>query len=75
VFALQSGVAWRLRAACEREVAAGTARALDPVMLANTWIALTNHYLMHRDLFAPKASVVATHGAQLKAHLLQTLRP
>jgi AcrR family transcriptional regulator len=75
VFALQSGVAWRLREAHAREVLANTARAMAPVALANIWIALTNHYLMHRDLFAPGASVIATHGAELKAQLLEIVQP
>jgi AcrR family transcriptional regulator len=75
LFALQSGIAWRLRTAYEREVARGAARDLDPVALANMWIALTNHYLMNRDLFAPGASVVAARGAGLKAQWLAMLRP
>jgi AcrR family transcriptional regulator len=69
IFALQSGVAWRLRAAYtrakKREV-----REIDPVALANLWISLTNHYLMNRDLFAPGASVVALRGAEIKQQLL-----
>jgi AcrR family transcriptional regulator len=75
LFALQSGIAWRLRTAYSRDVARGAARAMDPVILVNTWIALTNHYLMHRDLFAPDASVVAARGAELKAQWLEIIRP
>ena len=75
VFALQSGIAWRLRAAHARDVARGIARAMDPVALGNTWIALTNHYLMNRDLFAPGASVIAVRGAELKSQLLEILQP
>jgi AcrR family transcriptional regulator len=75
VFALQSGIAWRLRAAHGRDVVRGAARAMDPVALANIWIALTNHYLMNRDLFAPDASVIATRGPELKAQLLEIIRP
>jgi len=75
VFALQSGIAWRLRAALARDVARGTVRTMDPVALGNTWIALTNHYLMNRDLFAPGGSVIAARGAELKAQLLAILRP
>ena len=75
LFALQSGIAWRLRTAYEREAARGMARDLDPVALANMWIALTNHYLMNRDLFAPNASVVAARGADLKAQWLAAIRP
>jgi len=75
VFALQSGVAWRLREAHARDVARGVARAMDPVALGNVWIALTNHYLMHRDLFTPGASVIVARGAELKATLLEIIRP
>lgn len=75
VFALQSGIAWRLRHALERDAQRGTVRAIDPVMLGNVWIALTNHYLMNGDLFAPGKSVIATRGADLKAQLLALLQP
>lgn len=74
IFALQSGIAFRLRAAYERQLAQGRARALDPVFLVNTWIALTNHYLVNRDLFDPGASVVAARRGPLKAYLLELIR-
>lgn len=75
VFALQSGIAWCLRAAYEREVAEGKLRRCDPVLLSNIWISLTNHYLIHRDLFAPGGSVVEKHGAALVSQLLDLIRP
>lgn len=75
VFALQSAVGSRLREAHARDVARGTARAMDPVALTNIWIALTNHYLINRDLFAPGHSVMAQRGAELKAQLLEVLQP
>ncbi len=75
VFALQSGVAWRLRQALARDVERGAARPLDPLTLANVWIALGNHYLIHRDLFAPGASVIAARGAEVKAQLLSLIAP
>lgn len=70
VFALQSGIAFRLRGAWERARANGAVRNLDPAVLANIWISLTNHYLMNRDLFAPGGSVIAQCGATLKAQVL-----
>lgn len=73
VFALQSGVGWRLRGAYERAREQGRVREIDPVALNNLWIGLTNHYLLNRDLFAPDASVVAQHGATLKAQLLSLI--
>jgi AcrR family transcriptional regulator len=75
LFALQSAVAFHLRNAYARETARGAAREMDPVALANTWIALTNHYLMNRDLFAPGRSVIAARGAKLKAHWLGIIHP
>lgn len=70
VFALQSGIAFRLRGAWERARANGAVRNLDPAVLASIWISLTNHYLMNRDLFAPGGSVIAQCGATLKAQVL-----
>lgn len=70
LFALQSAIASRLRAAHARARTAGEVRALDAVVAANLWIALTNHYLMNRDLFAPGESVVAKCGADLAAQWL-----
>ncbi|MGL4576386.1 MAG: TetR/AcrR family transcriptional regulator [Burkholderiaceae bacterium] len=75
IFALQSGIAWRLRGAYERARKQGKVRKIDPVALANIWISLTNHYLMNRDLFAPGASVVASCGAAIKAQVLALIKP
>lgn len=75
VFALQSGIAWRIRGAYERARERGAARAIDATALANVWIALTNHYLMNRDLFAPGASVIERFGATLKQQLLAIVAP
>jgi hypothetical protein len=75
MFALQSGVAWRLRHAHARDVARGVARAMDAVALGNLWIALVNHYLVNRDLFSPGVSVIAARGAELKTNFLELLRP
>lgn len=74
VLALQSGIAFRLRAAWSRERARGAVRDLDPVALGNMWIALTNHYLMNRDLFAPGGSVITKCGAALARQFLDLVR-
>jgi AcrR family transcriptional regulator len=70
LFALQSGVAAKIGKGLACDVAHGLARPFDPVALSNIWIALTNHYLINRDLFAPDASVIARHGTTLKSQLL-----
>jgi AcrR family transcriptional regulator len=69
IFALQSGIAWRLRAAYARAKKREICE-IDPMALANMWISLTNHYLLNRDLFAPGASVIKKRGAEIKAQLL-----
>jgi hypothetical protein len=38
--------------------------------LFNTWIALIHHYLVNRDLFAPRRSVVRAKGRELVDHFL-----
>lgn len=73
IFALQSGIAFRLRQAYERQLTRGEVRSLDPILLVNTWIALTNHYLINRDLFDPAGSVIAARREALKAYLLELI--
>lgn len=75
IFALQSGVASHIRAAYLRAREQGAVRAIEPVMLSNIWISLTNHYVMNRDLFAPGGSVIALHGADMQAQLLSLIQP
>jgi AcrR family transcriptional regulator len=69
IFALQSGVASRLRAAYAR-MPKERVREIEPVALANIWISLTNHYLLNRDLFAPGKSVISKCGANIKRQVL-----
>lgn len=74
IFALQSGVAVRIRAAYLRAREQGALREADPVFLSNTWLSLTNHYVMNRDLFAPGGSVIASHGEALKSQFLNLIQ-
>ncbi|MCE2982698.1 MAG: hypothetical protein LW832_03930 [Parachlamydia sp.] len=39
--------------------------------LLNSWLGLIHYYLMHRDLFAPGASVVARCGKDLLNQFLK----
>jgi AcrR family transcriptional regulator len=45
--------------------------ALPSAFLFNTWIGLVHHYLMNRELFAPKGSVLKKHGKWLVDHFLE----
>lgn len=74
IFALQSGVAARIRAAYLRAREQGALREADPVILSNIWISLTNHYVMNRDLFAPGGSAIAAHGEAIKAQFLNLIQ-
>lgn len=74
IFALQSGVAARIRAAYLRACEQGAVREIDPALLSNIWISLTNHYVMNRDLFAPGGSAIASHGAELASQLLALIQ-
>jgi AcrR family transcriptional regulator len=42
-------------------------------LLFNTWIGLVNHYVLHRDLFAPGRSSLATHGPVPIDHFMQLI--
>lgn len=68
--AIQNGVSWRMQAAAVRERAAGRLRPIAQHLLFNTWIALIHHYLVNRDLFAPRRSVVRAKGRELVDHFL-----
>ncbi len=74
IFALQSGVAARIRAAYLRAREQGALREADPVILSNIWISLTNHYVMNRDLFAPGGSAIAAYGEAIKAQFLSLIQ-
>jgi AcrR family transcriptional regulator len=74
-FALQSGVAFRLRSAYAMALQQGQVRDLDATTVTNIWISLTNHYLLNRDLFAPGKRVIAERAAELKAQLFAVIAP
>ncbi len=73
IFALQSGIAFRLNTAYKRSLDEGQVREINAVTLSNIWISLTNHYLINRELFAPDGSVIVKCGASLKAQLLELI--
>ncbi|MEN8235453.1 MAG: helix-turn-helix domain-containing protein [Actinomycetota bacterium] len=72
---IQSAISAHLAEAAEREMAAGTIRAMPVHLLFNTWLGLVHHYLSNRDLFAPGESVVERWGPTLLDHYLGLIRP
>ncbi|MGE0671200.1 MAG: TetR/AcrR family transcriptional regulator, partial [Parachlamydiales bacterium] len=41
-------------------------------LLLNSWLGLIHYYLSNKDLFAPKKSVIDTHGKELLEHFIKT---
>jgi len=68
---LQSAVSFHLAEAAEREMAAGRIRRMPLHLLFNTWIGLVHHYVINRDLFAPRGGVLRAHGPELLEHFLE----
>ncbi len=69
-FQIQSAIASRLAEAIEHDIAGGRIRSVPADLAFNTWIGLLHHYLAHRDLFAPRQSVVERCGKRLLDHYL-----
>ena len=67
---IQSAVSHHLMRAAEGERLVRTPQHL----LFNTWIGLVHHYLVNRDLFAPRGSVLKKHGRELVDHFLKLAR-
>jgi len=62
---LQSGMSFHLSKALKQEIDKGKIVELPIYFVFNTWNGLINYYLSNSDLFAPKESVIATHGDEL----------
>jgi AcrR family transcriptional regulator len=71
---IQSAISHHLMEAAEPEIKAGKLREVPMHLLFNTWIGLVHHYLMNRELFAPKGGVLKKHGAALVDHYLSLMR-
>jgi AcrR family transcriptional regulator len=67
---IQSAVSHHLMRAAEGERLVKT----PPHLLFNTWTGLVHHYLLNRDLFAPRGGVLRKHGRDLVDHFLKLAR-
>jgi AcrR family transcriptional regulator len=67
---IQSAVSHHLMEAARSEKLVRT----PPHLLFNTWVGLVHHYLMNRELFAPKGGVLKKHGRELVDHFLKMAR-
>ena len=71
---IQSAVSHHIAGAAKRELEAGALKRMPMHLLFNGWLGLVHHYVIHRDVFAPGASVLETHGAMLVAHYIGLLK-
>ena len=65
VTGIQSAIASHISTAYRRGVAERRFRKLPESFVFNLWIGMIHHYLVNRDLFSPKGSVLQEHGASL----------
>lgn len=70
VLSIQSAISHHISQAAEHDEAAGRIKPMPLHLLFNTWVGLVHYYLANRDLFAPDASVIERHGAELVAHFM-----
>lgn len=67
---LLSAVAHHIAPSARRDMRAGRVREMPEHLLLNTWNGLLHHYILHRDLFAPRRSVLRVHGDALLTHFM-----
>ncbi|MBX3718423.1 MAG: TetR/AcrR family transcriptional regulator [Parachlamydiales bacterium] len=64
---IQAGIAHHLEKALSKK------KPSSPIhLLLNSWLGLIHYYLSNKDLFAPKKSVIDTHGKELLEHFIKT---
>ncbi len=71
---VQSAVSHHIAGAAKRELETGSLKRMPMHLLFNGWLGLVHHYVIHRVVFAPGASVLETHGAMLVAHYIGLLK-
>ncbi len=72
---IQAAISHHMRRAAEPAMQAGELRPVPFHLLFNSWLALVQHYLVNRDLFAPGESVLAAKGEELIDHSMALLAP
>lgn len=75
IFLIQSGIAYYLEKALERDVGKKLVRAVPIHLLLNSWLGTINYYLANRDKFAPGKSVIALCGREILDHFMTNLEP
>lgn len=72
-FILHAAVSQKIFMSAEKEMTSGSIRKFDKHLLFNTWISLVHYYIAHKDLFAPKESVIREKKSELLNHFLKLI--
>jgi hypothetical protein len=65
---IQSAISFQMLQVAEREMNEKRIRVMPLDLLFNSWIGLVHYYLINRDLFAPKGSIIKEFGEKLITH-------
>jgi AcrR family transcriptional regulator len=68
-----SAISNHLSGALERAMTAGIIRRAPLHLVFNTWIGLVHHYLIHKELFVSRGSVLRKHGPELVEFFISLL--
>lgn len=69
----QSVVSYHIMVVAKKEMSKGKIKKMPFHFLFNLWIGLLHHYIINRDLFAPKNSVIKLYGDKLIDRYLKLL--
>lgn len=72
-FILHAAVSQKIFMSAEKEMKTGNIRKFDKHMLFNTWISLVHYYIAHKELFAPKESVIREKKSELLNHFMKLI--
>lgn len=72
-FIIHAAVSQKIFLSAEKEMKAGSIRKFDKHMIFNTWISLVHYYIAHKDLFAPKESVIRLKKSLLINHFMKLM--
>lgn len=70
---VNSGLTYYMYKIVVRDVSTGKSKDIPHALFFNTWISLIYYYLAHRDLFAPRKSVIREKRNELVEHFLSLI--
>lgn len=70
---IQSTISFHFNQVVEREAEASKIREMPFHLMFNSWIGLIHYYLVNKDLFAPKESVISRYGHQLIEYYIKLI--